>query len=96
MDSQGDQRPKLRPPPFLFDESEGVKEPISTLDLKYVGEYSGLTIHEVEELGVLEFYLLMHDAIVWNLSQTEDGQKRLERSQRFRQTEPDVSGFPGR
>lgn len=69
-------------------------EPINTLDLKYVGDYAGIGIREVEDLNVLEFYLLMHDALIWNLSQTEDGRKRLNQSWMLQQTEPDVGKFP--
>lgn len=97
MDQSGEKRPKLTIPPFLFEDSEGnIKEPISTLDLKYVGDYAGLNIREVEDLNILEFYLFMHDAVVWNLSQSEDGRKRLDKSWMLRQTEPDIGEFPGR
>jgi hypothetical protein len=97
LDQPGEVRPKLTIPPFLFEDSEGtIKEPISTLDLKYVGDYAGTNIKEVEELNILEFYLLMHDAVVWNLSQTEEGRKRLDKSWVLQQTEPDVGKFPGR
>lgn len=97
MDCEGARRPKLTIPPFLFEDSEGViKEPISTLDLKYVGDYAGVSIREVEELNVLEFYLLMHDAVVWNLSRSEEGRKRLDKSWTLQQTEPEIGKFPGR
>ena len=97
MDQSGEKRPKLIIPPFLFEDSEGeIKEPISTLDLKYVGDYAGVNIREVEELNVLEFYLLLHDAVVWNLSQTEEGRKRLNKGWTLRQTEPDIRRFPRR
>jgi hypothetical protein len=71
-----------------------MKEPISTLDLKYVGDYAGVSIRDVLELSILEFYLLLHDAVVWNLSQTEEGRKYLDRAWTLRQTEPDVKKFP--
>jgi hypothetical protein len=73
-----------------------MKEPIGTLDLKYVGEYAGISIQDVLELSILEFYLLLHDAVVWNLSQTEEGRKYLDRAWILRQTEPDVKRFPKR
>jgi hypothetical protein len=73
-----------------------MKEPISTLDLKYVGDYAGISIRDVLELSILEFYLLLHDAVVWNLSQTEEGRKYLDRAWILRQTEPDVKRFPRR
>jgi hypothetical protein len=55
-----------------------------------------VNIQKVEELNILEFYLLMHDAVIWNLSQTEDGKKRLDKAWMLQQTEPDVGKFPGR
>jgi hypothetical protein len=73
-----------------------MKEPISTLDLKYVGEYAGISIRDVLELSILEFYLLLHDAVVWNLSQTEEGRRYLDRAWTLRQTEPEIGRFSGR
>lgn len=48
----------------------------------------------VENLNVLEFYLLLHDAVVWRLSQTEEGQEYLEKAERLSMTEPERGGAP--
>lgn len=73
------------------EDSEGT-EPINTIDLKFVADYAGISIPAAEELDVLEFFLLLHDAAVWKLSQSKDGREYLETAARLRMTEPEEGG----
>lgn len=44
---------------------------------------------QVEDLDVFTFFLLLHDAVVWRLSETEQGREYLETAARLRMTEPE-------
>lgn len=63
-------------------------EPVNTLDYKFVADYAGVPLISVEDLGIFEFYMLLHDAAVWQLSQSEKGREYLETASRLRITEP--------
>ena len=58
-----------------------------------VSEYTGYNFIEIEDLNVLEYWLLLRDAVVYNCSQTEDGRKYLDDCWRMEQTEPDRQGL---
>ena len=70
-------------------------EPIGTLDYKFVADYAGIPLPAVENLDVFTFFLLLHDAVVWRLSETERGREYLDTAARLRMTEPEP-GLPGR
>lgn len=96
MAAGGTVRPKLTVPydPTGADDTGEIWEPIDTIDMKFVGDYTGLTLAQVENLSILEFFLYLHDAVVWRLSETEKGRTYLENAARLRITEPDVRGLP--
>lgn len=96
MAESGETRPKLTIP-YCPGENDnaGEMEPINTLDCKFVADYAGLTLSDVENLSVLEFWLLLHDAVTYRLSETKEGREYLERSQALKQTEPDVMALRG-
>ena len=91
MVESGETRPKLTIPycPGENDDA-GEMEPINTLDCKFVADYAGLTLSDVENLSVLEFWLLLHDAVTYRLSETKEGREYLEKSTRLRQTQPNL------
>lgn len=89
----GEKRPKLTIPHCPSDVDDTGSEPINTLDLKYVADYVGVNIVQVEDLDILTFFALLHDAIVYQLSQTSDGREYLDSCRRMRQTEPDIAGI---
>lgn len=62
--------------------------------MKFVADYTGLTLAQVEELSVLEFFLYLHDAAVWRLNGSQEGREYLANAARLRVTEPDVRGLP--
>ena len=54
-----------------------------------VSDYAGLSMAEITELDVFNFWALMHDAVIYNHAQTEEGRKWLKNAHRLEQTEPD-------
>ena len=92
MAFQGKEQPKLKIPYCPSNDDKGHYE-VNTLEEKTVSEYTGYSFDEVEDLTVLEYWLLLRDALVYNCSQTEDGRKYLEDCWRMEQTEPDRQGL---
>ena len=54
-----------------------------------MSDYCNLPIHEVYEMGVFQFYAFLHDAVVYENSQTEEGRKHLDKCWRLKQTTAD-------
>ena len=59
-------------------------------DMKRVSDYSGLDFLQVECLEIFDFWGLLHDAVVWDLSKTESGRDYLESAYNHARTEPDI------
>ena len=62
-----------------------------TSSLKIVADYTGLNFNEVIELDCITFKMLVRDAFVDKMSQTEDGRDYLEQCWVLKQTEPDTA-----
>ena len=60
-----------------------------TSDFKIVSDYSGFNFNEVHNLGIFEYFGLLHDAVVWNCSQCKEGLEYLENAWNYSQTSPD-------
>lgn len=60
-----------------------------TAEEKAVSEYCGISMLDVEELDILQYYVYLRDARIYNLSQTEDGQEYLANAWRINQTAPE-------
>lgn len=60
-----------------------------TSDKKLVADYARLSFFEVEELDIIEYWGLLHDAAIWNCNKSEDGRKYLENAWYYAQTKPD-------
>lgn len=58
-----------------------------------VQEYTGINFLELGEVGVFAFWTYLHDAVIWNCNQTEDGRKYLENAYNYKQTKPDIEGL---
>lgn len=58
-----------------------------------VAEYCDISLFEVLELEVFEFYYLLRDSVVYNYSQTEEGRKYLNNAWRLEQTEGDIEAL---
>lgn len=60
-----------------------------TLEGKTVAEYAGISLFELGELDVFEYWTLLHDAVIYNRAQTQEGRKWLKNAWRIAQKEPD-------
>ena len=58
-----------------------------------VQEYTGINFLELGEVGIFAFWTYLHDAVVWNCNQTEDGRKYLGNAEIYTQTKPDRPGW---
>ena len=54
-------------------------------------DYSKISFLEIDELNVFEFWALVHDGYIYNLMQTQEGQKYLEDCWRLNQKNPERS-----
>lgn len=64
---------------------------ISTVREHAVAEYAGISLFQVQNLMILDFWALLHDAVVYNRAQTPDGRKWLKNAWRLTQTEPETA-----
>ena len=60
---------------------------------KMVKDYTGIDFLRIGELSVFDFWRYLHDAVIWNNSQTEDGRKYLENAYNYKQDKPDKNGL---
>lgn len=58
-----------------------------------VQEYTGIDFIDQLELPVFEYWGYVHDAIIWNCNQSENGKQYLENAYNFAQTEADREGL---
>ena len=63
---------------------------METYDLKVVAEYSGLSFAEILELNIVDWFLLLREALIYRLSQSETGKAYLMDCWYFEQTKPDM------
>jgi len=75
--------------PYCPEQSDDIKYNIDTFSEKLVAEYSGLSFFEVEELNIVDFWLLLRNAVIYNRMQSEDGRKYLDKCWCMEQTKPD-------
>ena len=79
---------ELAPPSCPDDESEGHYSAV-TGDDKFVADYAGVSIFQVQELDVFTYWQFLRDAIIYGCQQTDDGREYLEKCWVAQQTEPD-------
>lgn len=94
MGQRGQAKKKLTVPYCPGDSSDGGENPyiktMETLDLKFVAEYSGLSFAEIMELNSMDWFLLLREAMIYRLSQSEAGTAYLRDCWYCEQTEPDM------
>ena len=56
---------------------------------RLVSEYANMSIYEIDDIPILEYWLLLRDAFIHALSQTEKGREYLKNAYRLTQTEAD-------
>lgn len=66
---------------------------IETQEEKVIRDYSGLDFEQADNLDIFTFWQVLRDAVIWNASQTEEGQQWLDRCWAENQTEPDRETF---
>lgn len=58
-----------------------------------VKEYTGIDFLRLGEIGVFDYWRYLHDAVIWNCNETEEGRKYLENAYNFKQDKPDRDGL---
>ena len=88
--------PCYRPTKFViiptvpsFEEEQANWLYTDTKDLRLVSSYTGLNFVETLELDCLTYKLMLRDAFIEHMSQSEEGRDYLEQAWILRQTEPD-------
>lgn len=61
-----------------------------TTDIRMVSKYTGLNFNEVIQLDCITYKMLMRDAFIEQMSQSEDGREYLHSAWLLTQTEPDI------
>lgn len=89
MVRQGEKLKKLKVPYCPDDKGNEGHFEINTIEEKVIRDYTGYDFNRIDTLDVFEYWLLLRDAVIYNYSQTDEGQKYLERCWRLEQTEPD-------
>lgn len=59
------------------------------VEAKIISDYANCSFSEVWEMDVFTYWAILHDAVVHNLNQTEEGRQYLESAYCEMQTEPD-------
>lgn len=80
---------KLKIPCLPSGKDEGDPYEVNTKEEKIISEYTGYDFDRIEKLGVLEYWLYLRDAVIYNYGMTSEGQKYLKDCQRMEQTKPD-------
>ena len=70
-------------------EKDEIKYSIYTYADKMVRDYSGLSIYEVDNISILEYWLLLRDSFIYKFAQTKDGREYLNNAYRLTQTDAD-------
>jgi hypothetical protein len=61
----------------------------NTLEEKLVADYAGYNFKQINNLNVLEYWLLVRDALIHEYMKTVEGQEYLENCWRIEQVNPD-------
>lgn len=80
---------KLKIPYYPDDKEDKGHYEVNTMEEKIVSEYTGYSFREIENLDVIEYWLYLRDAVIYNCMKTEKGQEYLENCWRMEQTKPD-------
>lgn len=75
--------------PYYPDDSEQGHYEINTIEEKIISKYTGYNFDRINELDVIEYWLYLRDAAIYNLSQTNEGKEYLEKCWIIEQTAPD-------
>lgn len=56
---------------------------------KTVSNYTGIDFLRLDEVGIFDFWRYLHDAVIWNCSQTEKGEEYLRNAYNYMQKKAD-------
>lgn len=59
-----------------FETEEPVRLPLVTVSERLVYEHTGINFREIDELDILDYRLLLADAMKWRILQRQDGKGR--------------------
>lgn len=65
----------------------------TTQEEKTVSKYTGIDFLRLDEVGVFDFWRYLHDAVIWNCSQTEKGEEYLRNAYNYAQKKADRAGI---
>ena len=65
----------------------------TTQEEKIVQKYTGIDFLRIDDIGVFDFWRYLHDAVIWNNSQSDEGLQYLENAYNYQQTKADRSGL---
>lgn len=89
MDSKGKiRKPKLKTPYCPSNESKG-NFSLNTFEEKLVADYLNISLFEVYEMQIFEYWFIARDSVIYYYKQTEEGEKYLEKCWIMEQTKPD-------
>ena len=66
-----------------------VKYTIYTNLDKLAADYANISLYEIDDIPITEYWLILRDAFIYRLSQTEKGREYLKNAYRLTQTEAD-------
>ncbi len=70
-------------------EDDDIKYYIYTQFDKLAADYANMSIYEIDDLPITDYRLIVRDAFISKLAQTEKGRKYLKNAYRLTQTEAD-------
>lgn len=73
----------------IQSDNKGHQYNVSTYWEQLVAHYANISIFEIEEMNVIDYWQLRFDAFVYMVGKTEKGQEYLDNAYRISQTEPD-------
>jgi hypothetical protein len=71
------------------DDKYAIKYTIYTQSDKLVSDYANMSIYDVDNISIIDYWLLERDAFIFALSKTEKGCELLNNAYRLTQTEAD-------
>lgn len=62
---------------------------INTIEEKRIAEYLQISMLDINELDIIEYYFFLREAFIYNCMQTDEGREYLTNAYRLEQTSPD-------
>ena len=60
------------------------------MEEKLISDYTKLSFLELEDLNIIEYWVYLRDAVIFQYEQSEQGQEYLHNCKRIQQTAPDI------